>query len=209
MIAINTNWTEIKNFISSRGLSVQWLLINDTYYLAALDGAYGITCQLLAQIGVATEDRLADVIDFENNFKSNGNKTLPQQSSPFAAKTLSNGKKLYKREHGIQVDLVVGDNTILFPIPYNWVKITGLEVMWGEKLDNIDLFVLDSTAGSYSGLANRVLNQFGYAVNVAKDKYEEQNAYDADLYIGMQIKVVYRSATAKTVGINFSLNEVK
>lgn len=133
-------------------------------------------------------------------------------ANPFASKTINiNGvvKKLYKREHGIQQALTQGANTILFTIPYPWVKIIGVEIMYGEKLDTVDLMILDSTTGTYSGVPNLKLNQFGFTVNVAIDEYEEESAYDADLYLGMQIKIVYNSQSAKTVGINFNLNEMK
>lgn len=138
---------------------------------------------------------------------ANGN--LIQTISPFASKTLANGKKLYKREHGIQAVLNQGSNEIVFTIPYPWVKMVGVEILYGEKLDTCDLIILDSAAGSYSGVPNQQLNQFGYNVNVAEGEYEEESAYDADLYQGMQIKIVYNSQSAKTIGINFNLSEVK
>jgi len=159
---------------------------------------------------------ITDVAAAIKHLLDNSVKTVQVESqplpSPFAAKTmLVNGvtKKFYKREHGIQAQLNQGSNTILFTIPYPWVKIIGLELLFGEKLDTVDLMILDSTSGTYSGVANYQLNQFGFNVNVAEGEYEEQNAYDADLYQGMQIKIVYNSQSAKTIGINFNLTEVK
>jgi len=156
------------------------------------------------------KDGGSEQTDFESSFPTL-NKTIPAstQTQPFASKILPNGKKLYKREHGIQASVAVGANTILFTIPYPWVKIIGLEILFGEKLDTCDLMILDSTSGTYSGVPNYQLNQFGYNVNIAADLYEEESAYDADLYQGMQIKIVYNSQSAKTIGLNFNLSEVK
>jgi hypothetical protein len=156
------------------------------------------------------KDGEADQTDFESSFSSLS-KVVPSsiQTQPFASKNLPNGKKLYKREHGIQTAVSQGSNTILFTVPYPWVKITGVELMYGEKFDTVDLMILDSTTGTYSGVPNYQLNQFGFNVNVSEGEYEEQNAYDADLYQGMQIKIVYNSQSAKTIGVNFNLNEVK
>jgi hypothetical protein len=128
--------------------------------------------------------------------------------SPFAAKTVG-AKKLYKRVSGVKQGVLVGDNTILFTIPYAWAKLTGLELIAGENLDTACLYILDSTTGTYTGVPNYQLNQFGFTVNVSKDYYAHRSEFDADLYINMQIKVVYNSLTPKNVGINFILNEVK
>ena len=115
---------------------------------------------------------------------------------------------LYIRCTGIQQALTQGANTITFTIPYNWVKFLGMEGINCESLDTVDLYVLDSTTGTYTGYPNAVLQKFGYTVNLAKDYYKRTSDYDADLKIGMQIKAVYNSVSAKTVGVNFILHEV-
>jgi len=197
------NWDEFKAFVSSRSLSIQWVIYNNNYWLKAFDGYFELSCIL------PTNSEIPETLDFETNLKANGNKTQPQQSQPFASKTLPNGKKLYKREHGVQQVLIAGENTILFTVPYAWVKIIGMEIINGEALDTCNLMILDSTTGTYSTVPNYQLNQFGFNVNISAGLYEEENAYDADLYQGMQIKIVYNSQTAKTIGVNFNLNEVK
>ena len=139
---------------------------------------------------------------------------VSSQPSPsaFAAKTItSNGvtKKLYKRITGIQSALVVGAQDIVFALGFPWAKINGIEIVGGEALDVISLFILDSTTGSYTSVPNAVLNQFGFTTNVAPAYYKSKSNFDADLYQGMQIKIAYISVSAKTIGINFDLNEVK
>ena len=128
--------------------------------------------------------------------------------APFAAKTIGT-KKLYKRVNGVQSAVIVGSTDILFTVPYAWCKITGLELIGAETLDRVSLYILDSTTGTYSTIPNYTLNQFGFNVNSAKDYYNHTSEYDADLYLNMQIKVSYTSISAKTIGVNFILNEVK
>lgn len=130
-------------------------------------------------------------------------------NQPFASKTLSNGKKLYKRESGIQQDLIAGLNWIYFTIPFPWVKIIGVEILFGEAFDYTDLYILDTATGTYSTIPNYPLNQFGYAVNIAAGEYEENNPYDADLYQDMQVAFHYYSQSAKRIAINFNISEVK
>lgn len=128
--------------------------------------------------------------------------------APFAAKTIGT-KKLFKRVNGIQSAVIIGSTDIIFTVAYAWCKITGLELIGSETLDRVSLYILDSSTGTYSTIANGMLNQFGFNVNVAKDYYNHTSEYDADLYQNMQIKVSYTSISAKTIGINFILNEVK
>lgn len=135
------------------------------------------------------------------------------QSSPsFGSKTLLVGtvtKKLYARNTGIQKVLTQGENTLSFVIAYPWIKFVGVEVVNCEALDIVNLKILDNAQGSYSGVPNLVLNQFSYAHNLPKDYYIRMSQYDADLYAGMTVEVLYTSVSAKTVGINFIMNEVK
>ena len=201
---MQVSWAILKNFVVAKGVCIQWVDLTDSYFLKATDGVFLIETEIFR----ANPANL-DLIDFETNFKNTSNKVQSQSSPAFKSKTLSNGKSLYKREQGIQVDVVAGPNDIRFVIPYAWAKIIGVEIMNGEVLDTVDFLILDSTDGLYSTVPNLPLNQFGFNVNISAGIYEETNAYDADLRIGMQIKLNYISKSAKRIGINFNLNEVK
>lgn len=137
--------------------------------------------------------------------------TLPQQN-PFSAKQLLvDGviKKIFTRLTGIQANVQIGDNTIIYTIPYTWMKISGMAIINGETLDIANFYVLDTTTGTYFGTPDAVLNQFGINVNISKDFQKHKSNYDADIYQGMQLKVVYNSKSAKTIGINFDLHEIR
>ena len=126
----------------------------------------------------------------------------------FAAKTLGT-KSLFKRVVGIKATLAIGNNTVLYTETFPWVKFIGIEFFGSELGDSASLYVLDSATGQLTGVANYQLNQFGFTANLAKDFYVQKSEFDADLYAGLQIKILYNSMTAKTVGINFVMNEVK
>lgn len=130
------------------------------------------------------------------------------KSLPFSAKTIE-GKKLFKRIHGMNQDCIVGENLFEFIVPYNQCKITGIEMINGEPCDYVNLEVYDSDQGLVSGTPNLKLNQFGFNVSISKDYYEHKSEYDADLFIGLKILVRYNSQTARKIGINIILNEVK
>lgn len=125
-----------------------------------------------------------------------------------AAKTLGD-KKLFKRVVGIQAEVVEGDNNIVWVCTFPWVKIMALEIVNSSFLDRISLYVLDTQTGTYSGVPNMPLNQFGFEANIPSGFYKHESEFDADLYSGLQIKIVYHSSTTKIVGINFVMNEVK
>jgi hypothetical protein len=178
-----------------------------------LDGTSDLTVSFKAELSIEDKNTLDALVANHSgeSLESLADRVviaeLPQPC-PFTAKTIDN-KKLYKRVHGIQSALSTGQNTLLFTIPYPWVKITALQCVGGELLDTASLYILDSTVGTYSGIPNYQLNQFGFTVNVAPEFHEYRSSYDADLYQGMQVKVLYTSVSNKTVGVNFILNEVK
>ena len=154
-----------------------------TQYFAAVDGWSFLTGALIKQVAISS---------------------IPA----FAAKTLG-VKSLFKRVVGVQQDLVVGDNTITYTETFPWVKFMAIEIINCEALDRVSLFVLDSVTGQVTGVANYRLNQFGYTTNLSKDWYVQRSEFDADLYAGLQIRILYTSLSAKRVGVNFVMNEVK
>jgi hypothetical protein len=202
-------YSDFKAFVTGRQLSAQYIDADGKYYLKAFDGYFSVECNLVKA------DDVSDVADFESSLKPNGNKSpaIAIQSVPaFGSKSfVHNGvlKKLYARNTGIQQALTAGSNTISFPITYAWVKIIGVEVVNAEALDYVDLKIKDTAQGSYSGVPNYVLNQFAYSHNIPKDYYIRSAQFDADLYVGMSVEVTYNSVSAKTVGLNFIINEVK
>lgn len=131
----------------------------------------------------------------------------------FAAKTVTvNGvtKNLFKRFMGISQALAVGPNTFIWTqAAFAWVKFLGIEIINGEVGDTCDLYVLDTSTGTYSGYPNVALNRFAYSANIAPSFYKHTSEYDADLFQNLQIKFVYNSISAKNIYINFDMNEVK
>lgn len=65
--------------------------------------------------------------------------------------------------------------------------------------------------GTYSGVPNYTLDQFGWAVNVAKDNYKDRSEFEADLFPGMRILVTLynTSGIEKTIGFNIKFCEVR
>lgn len=128
---------------------------------------------------------------------------------PFADKVLSNGKKLYNRTTGKTFELVVGENTLDFTVPFNEVKFNGLEINDGKKGEKVTLQILDTASGAVSTIPNYMLNQFGDKVNVPNGFYRRVSDYDADLFLGLQIRVIYEAIEARTIGINYMIHELK
>ena len=77
MITINSGWTDFKSFINTRSINHQSLVVNDQYYLTALDGVYGLTCQIKLDTGMTP--RNSDVLEYEATFLALANKKLTPQ----------------------------------------------------------------------------------------------------------------------------------
>ena len=128
--------------------------------------------------------------------------------APFAAKSVGQ-EKLYKRVHGVTIDCSVGMNVFEFDCPYAHAKITGMEVLWAPEETTADFLVLDDDQGTYSTIANFLLNQFGFNAGIAKDYYLRDSAYDADVYLNMTLVAKLTVPVAKKICVNFILDEAK
>lgn len=196
------SWSAFKTTVVAKDLLIQSFEDGFFYYLVAFDDRLQLRCKL-------NKDNSADTLDYEINFKNSANKPLFKVSDlPFKSKQIGS-KKLYKRLHGIQEAVVAGVTTIIFPMPYPWAKITGIEIIGGVLGDHCSVYVLDSTTGTYTSIPNFELNQFGFNINVAPSFYRYTSEFDSDLYENMQIKIVYTTTEARTIGINFNFTELK
>ena len=85
----NLKWSDLKNFATSRNISVQWVVANKMYLLAAIDGPLEAT----AQIPITTPPG-SDQTDFETNFKDNGNQPLLSKLTTVTTQFEMNNKDL-------------------------------------------------------------------------------------------------------------------
>jgi len=127
---------------------------------------------------------------------------------PFASKKLADGKKLFRRVHGISAAVSTTQSSHKFTIPFTSCKITGVEIIGAETGDFVDLNILDTATGTVSSIPNYKLNQFGFNVYLAADYHQDTSNYDADLFAGLQIEIWYTSISTKTVYFNYILHEV-
>lgn len=126
----------------------------------------------------------------------------------FADKVLPSGKKLFKRVHGVEIDINNETKAIELVVPYDMCKITGVEILNASLGDKVDLKVLDTPAGTISGVANYMLNQFGYSVFMRPDYHKETSSYDADLIKDMKLCLEVTTTENKKMYANFILHEV-
>ena len=195
--------TGLKAFVAANSLNLFRADEGVAWYVFAISG------DIIHEARIFKDDG-ADQTDFESSFASlSKNIPISIYIQPFSSKTLPNGKKLFARTTGFQATLTAGANVVNYTVTYPWVKVTGIEIIGCEALDVVQLKVFDTNTGTYSTIPDCQLNQFGYTVNLPKDFYSRTSSFDADLYVGMIIKIEYTSISAKTVGFNLILNEVK
>lgn len=129
--------------------------------------------------------------------------------SPFGAKTFA-GLRIFARNKGAKFSVVSSGTTNCdFLVPYANTKITGLELIGGEIGDTVTLQVLDTEAGTLSGVPYYMLNEFATDINIPANFYGREAKYDADLIQNLTIRVVYTSISNKTIGINCIFHELK
>lgn len=207
MIDISLSYADWKNNVDTKKLDHFSYLVNGRYQLIAIDGQLVFNHRL----------DIDDEADYFAVYLPHANKKMGSFYSrePFATKILKDGTKLFRRKHGKkQIIPANSQSDIIFTVPYTKAKINKLEIIHANPLDMVDLIVkspLDAgTASAYGMPANYLLNQFGFDVVVSELLYSDKSDYDADVYAGFQIVVVYKndSNIEKEVGFNLIYHEV-
>ena len=203
MIEIIVSYDEFKNEVLSKSLSHFCYSPNGNTELVAIDAS------------VAFKHTLDDdnIPDYETTLLPTANKKIGNYNSsePFSTKVLQDGKKLYRRKHGNIFNAVAESTSIHdFVIPYPHCKIDKIEIINCAVLDTVNLKVIDTAEGAYSTVPNYTLNQFGFDTVMTEGYYIDESHYEADLYLGMILRVEYSSNVTvnKTIGLNLVLHEV-
>jgi hypothetical protein len=139
------------------------------------------------------------------------------RNAPFKSKEMD-GKKLYKRVHGVVKNCSdaltegVQTNHFEFVIPYDHAKLNMVQILWQPPGCTVELKVYDTPTGIYSNVPNAMLNQFGFAAGIAQENCVQHSEYDADMYKDMRLVVELTFPTgvaAQDICVNFGLNELK
>jgi hypothetical protein len=106
-----------------------------------------------------------------------------------------NGAKLFRRKYGFSSSVIPAGQIGLMTmaVPYANAKINELEIINGREGDSIDLKILDTTTGAVTGYPNYLLNQFGFDVYLPNGFYRDVSNYDASVFYGLQIEIVYKN----------------
>jgi len=130
------------------------------------------------------------------------------EAPPFSSKKIGS-KKLYTRATGKAFTVSVGSNNLDFLIPYNEMKINGIEIVNGKVGEKVNLKVLDTAAGTISTVPNYMLNQFGFDVNLPDGMFVRESQYDADMIKDLVIRIEYTAIEARDVRVNYLIHELK
>ena len=146
------------------------------------------------------------------NRDSLGNAIIITCQEPFSEKVLANGKKLFRRKHGMRLICTKEASTNFdFVVPYSLAKIDQIEIVDGQSGDCVDFKVYDTPTGTISTVPNYMLNQFGFDVELPSGFYHDKSNYDADVIQDMKIQVVYKNKDLIddiSVGINIVYHQL-
>jgi len=132
-------------------------------------------------------------------------------SNAFADKVTSDGKKLYRRKHGVLGTISANSSgTLQLIVPYTEAKINKIELANCKFGDTVDLKIYDTPTGAVSTIPNYMLNQFGFDVIVPDGFYVDESNYDADLIQDMKVEITYKtnSDSDLQIGMNVTLHEM-
>ncbi len=168
-------------------------------------------------------DMSTEYTDYTDNYAANKNKPVNMKNSDglslvavdhqpaFADKVTPDGKKLYRRKHGVCKNVVAGtSDTLSIVVPYNLAKINTIEIINCATGDLADLKVYDTPTGTISTVPDYMLNQFGFDVCLPDGFYKDESNYDADVIKDMKIELTYKNngVSDRMIGINLTLHEL-
>lgn len=208
MVTKILKWDDFKaNVDAKNGVAlVQWFLESERYTILFIDGNLILEC--------CFDQDSTEGIDFEANYKSATNKAFDNRDAEgniiTKNKAFADKTGTFYRGKGVK-DTVLANSTkdLTLIITYPKAKINGLELHYGSKYDEAEFLVFDDANGTYSGVPNAQLNQFGYSWNVKAEYHQKILPYDADLYYGMKIVVRYTNnqGTDEIIGVNFDIHQ--
>jgi hypothetical protein len=203
---ISIEWADFKSVLTQKLMYPQFIETATKVYLEYIEGSFTASCVIDKDL------QKDDLADFDLNYRPYSNKPVILSTLPFGAKILPNGKKLFRRVHGISAVVQNAPDSITYTITYPACKIMGVQIINGKVGDTANFKVLDTATGTITGVPNLLLNQFGFNVNIVPEVATYPSKYDADLIQGMQLLIEYDAIDEllpRTVYINFDLHEVK
>ena len=197
-----TDWTQIKNLVQTSSWVLSAVPDDGGHLVYASNG----TMTYETYLSTGSSDH-TEMLTFNPNTGISATE-LP----PFGSKKLPNGQSLFRRIHGLKLDLDTSgsDQKVTFTVPYGSAKITSTEIIGASLGDRIDFKVLDTASGTVTTVPNYMLNQFGFDVYPSEGRYEQKSEYDADLFLGLQLEITVKpmDSVARPVYFNLVLHEV-
>lgn len=218
---IETGWAELKSFVDTRGLSIQYVDINNRYWLFAFDGPFSVSCSILKK-AEPDEDQTA----FEASYKAAGNKSISTtigsipDPAPFA-------RPLYRTKHNATEEIVEinpdEDSQIDFLLPAErYVNGGTLIIKNAEFGDWISASVEDTDGVIPSGyraalceawpvVATYIEREWVKVCDGAIAIHEvDTSPLNAKITAGLYLRVHYRACAdgaARKVGVNYKLTK--
>lgn len=142
---ITVGWTQIKEYADLKSLSIQYVDYNGNYYLSVIEGAFTLETILSQE-----DPSNADLIDFEDNYKADGNQTV---ATPIIRNTEVTGTIESNNEY-VEIDCN-GLATIFVEITGTWTGQIGfwqsfdgvfnnMTALWGVNYSLLDNVVINS-----------------------------------------------------------------
>lgn len=202
------SWSEFKQFVDSRGLSVQYLTIGDNYHLRAFDGVFMVACLLPRSFDNS------ETQEFESTYKPNGNKQLEliaadgrpivrSDSRPRdyyttficrgdSMESLGDGK-LFQWDFSTEEDIVT--DALSCPIPDGY-KRKRIEVGFSEKI-----YIKEGTMYFFGAPKGQHIDF--YCVCKTGSVYEDPNGQIPGSYLGLRADKLYTQAQCDTPVIHY------
>lgn len=183
-------WSNFKVFIDARLLSIQYIDVDNTYYMWGFDGPMGFECSLY-------KDGNADVVDFETNYKSKGNRKLVPDTDPYANSDIFKASCEGFADVALASQVTTIDHSLTFTKYLVGVCVLLNNHVYGDKLT---FQIVHPIIG--------VVDEFATSWNVSSD-VQNQGLFEfplrGKLSSGLKIRLVYTSIGNQDVSVACNL----
>ncbi len=191
---MEVSWPVFKDFVDARQMSIQWVDIDNTYWLMAFSGPFKLSCKIYK-----IEPEGNALTEFESSYKAAGNKFIPSVSQ---ALDEPNGFR-FRGTRIVAQAMQVGTTTVDYTVSEERYLTGAVVKAYGAgHFDYVTFQVVAPAGHSITGGApiEVVLDAFAPSWGIS-DELQLIDLYKARVYAGLIIRIIYHNTAAAAVDV--------
>lgn len=190
---MEVSWAVFKDFVDSRGVSIQWVELDSTYYLKAFYGPFEVSTNIYK-----LEPEGSALLEFESSYKLYGNKLVPNIHQ---ALDEPNGFR-FRGTRIVANSMQVGTTTVDYVVSEERYLTGAVVKAYGSgHFDYVEFKVVAPANHPVTGApVEVVLDTFAPSWGISDD-LQLIDLYKARIYAGLIIRIIYHNTASEAVDV--------